>query len=182
MSFCLKNISYFSKENFDLPQNKAFKTILLASDIALNIQNYSLSNTLKFVQLSDIHYSVDREDTSYKLLSHTRELLDDAVKQINEQKNLKFVVVTGDGIVNHKQHAVDRSADIIAVDASRETAFDGVCAALGITLYGNVSVSIAAAHSKHCQKHQGQSFHGFHWHDFGASACKFTINTYICVL
>ncbi len=58
----------------------------------------SFSGTMKFVQLSDIHYSLVREDTSYKLLSKTRPLLRDAIEQINNQKDIKFVMVTGDGI------------------------------------------------------------------------------------
>ena len=58
----------------------------------------SFSGTMKFAQISDIHYSVGREDTSYKLLSHTKELLDDAVVQINNHSGIKFVIVTGDGI------------------------------------------------------------------------------------
>ena len=58
----------------------------------------SFSGTMKFVQLSDIHYSLVREDTSYKLLSKTRPLLQDAIEQINNQKNIKFVMITGDGI------------------------------------------------------------------------------------
>ncbi len=58
----------------------------------------SFSGTMKFVQLSDIHYSLVRDDTSYKLLSKTRPLLQDAIKQINKQKNIRFVMITGDGI------------------------------------------------------------------------------------
>ncbi len=58
----------------------------------------SFSGTMKFVQLSDIHYSLVREDTSYKLLSKTRPLLQDAISQINNEKNVKFVMITGDGI------------------------------------------------------------------------------------
>lgn len=58
----------------------------------------SFSGTMKFVQLSDIHYSLVREDTSYKLLSKTRPLLQDAIEQINNEKNVKFVMITGDGI------------------------------------------------------------------------------------
>ncbi len=67
----------------------------------------SFSGTLKFAQLSDIHYSVGRDDTSYKLLSHTKELLNDAVAQINNHKNLKFVIVTGDGIDTPDKRALD---------------------------------------------------------------------------
>ncbi|MCD7779048.1 MAG: metallophosphoesterase [Candidatus Gastranaerophilales bacterium] len=58
----------------------------------------SFSGTIKFIQLSDIHYSLVREDTSYKLLSKTRPLLQDAIEQINNQNNIEFVMITGDGI------------------------------------------------------------------------------------
>ena len=58
----------------------------------------SFSRTMKFAQLSDIHYTLVRDDTSYKLLSKTKPLLEDAISQINNHKHLKFVMVTGDGI------------------------------------------------------------------------------------
>ena len=58
----------------------------------------SFSNSLKFVQLSDIHFSTQRDDTSYKLLSKTKPLLDDAISQINAEKGVDFVMITGDGI------------------------------------------------------------------------------------
>lgn len=64
----------------------------------------SFSRTLKFVQLSDIHFSTVRDDTSYKLLSKTKPLLEDAISQINSVHGVNFVVVTGDGIdVANKQ-------------------------------------------------------------------------------
>lgn len=58
----------------------------------------SFSKSLKFVQLSDIHYSTVREDTSYKLLSKTKPLLEDAIAQINNLHGVDFVMITGDGI------------------------------------------------------------------------------------
>lgn len=58
----------------------------------------SFSGTLKFAQLSDIHYSEIREDNNYKLLSKTKPLLEDAIEQINAESNLDFVMITGDGI------------------------------------------------------------------------------------
>lgn len=63
----------------------------------------SFSRTMKFAQLSDIHYSLVRDDTSYKLLSQTKPLLEDAIAQINSHRNLKFVMVTGDGIDRPKK-------------------------------------------------------------------------------
>ncbi len=66
----------------------------------------SFSGTLKFVQLSDIHYSLIKEDTSYKLLSKTKPLLEDAINQINKEKNIKFVMITGDGIDRPKKESL----------------------------------------------------------------------------
>ena len=70
--------------------------IVIAFFIAINIQNYSLSNTLKFVQLSDIHYTTKKEDTTFKALSHSKELLEDAISQINSIPNLDMIIITGD--------------------------------------------------------------------------------------
>ncbi len=50
---------------------------------------------LKFAQVSDAHIS-DSSDTAYKVLSHSKELLTSAVKDINNIKGLDFVVFTGD--------------------------------------------------------------------------------------
>jgi predicted MPP superfamily phosphohydrolase len=58
----------------------------------------SFSRTMKFAQVSDIHYTLVRDDTSYKLLSKTKPLLEDAIAQINNHRNIKFVMITGDGI------------------------------------------------------------------------------------
>lgn len=51
--------------------------------------------TMKFVQISDTHIS-DRENTSYKMLSKSKVLLADAIKQINATPNVDFVMFTGD--------------------------------------------------------------------------------------
>ncbi len=59
----------------------------------------SFSRNLKFVQLSDIHYSLVQDDSSgYKFLSKTKPLLKDAICQINDMKKINFVIITGDGI------------------------------------------------------------------------------------
>ena len=52
--------------------------------------------TLDFVQISDTHISTDRENTPYKALASSSELLKDAIEQINNIKGLDFVMFTGD--------------------------------------------------------------------------------------
>ena len=70
--------------------------VLLAFFIALTIQNYSHSNTLKFAQMSDVHYTTKREDTTFKMLSKSKDLLEDAILQINTTPNVDLVMITGD--------------------------------------------------------------------------------------
>jgi len=60
--------------------------------------------TLRFAQVSDAHLSDRIQDTPYKALTSSARLLRDAIKQINFQNNLDFVVFTGDN--------VDKATDI----------------------------------------------------------------------
>ena len=50
---------------------------------------------LKFAQVSDVHIS-EGSDTAYKVLSHSKELFEDAILTLNKIKGLDFVVFTGD--------------------------------------------------------------------------------------
>ena len=50
---------------------------------------------LRVVQISDTHIS-DRENTSYKLLSSSKELLKEAISKINQIQGVDFVMFTGD--------------------------------------------------------------------------------------
>lgn len=81
--------------------------IFLVSDLP------SYSRTLKFVQMSDIHYTIKKNDTSYKLLSQTRPLLEDAISQINKTKKINFVIITGDGINKPEQDSFDQLSDLL---------------------------------------------------------------------
>lgn len=51
--------------------------------------------TLNVVQISDAHVA-DREDTSYKMLSSSKDLLEDAIKTTNSIPGVDFVMFTGD--------------------------------------------------------------------------------------
>ncbi len=50
---------------------------------------------LKFAQVSDVHLS-ESIDTTYKVLSHSKELLDSVISEINQTKGIDFVAFTGD--------------------------------------------------------------------------------------
>ncbi|MCR5266339.1 MAG: metallophosphoesterase [Cyanobacteria bacterium RUI128] len=54
------------------------------------------SSNLRFAQISDVHYSNFEKDTSFKLLSESAQLLDDAVCQVNNTPNVDFIMFTGD--------------------------------------------------------------------------------------
>lgn len=60
------------------------------------------SSNLRFVQISDAHYSDFEKDTSFKLLSSSGVILDDAVSQVNALPDVDFVMFTGD-MVNQPQ-------------------------------------------------------------------------------
>ena len=64
--------------------------------------------TLDFIQMSDTHITTDKEDTSYKALSSSSILLEDAIKQVNDIKGLDFVLFTGDLVDEAKNENFDR--------------------------------------------------------------------------
>ena len=72
-------------------------SIVLAIIMFCGLQSYSASS-LKFVQVSDVHFSTRQTNTTYKLTGESPELLDDAVEQINAIPNVNFVMFTGDQI------------------------------------------------------------------------------------
>ena len=61
------------------------------------------TNNLRFAQISDAHFSNFENDTSFKLLSTSGELLNDAICQVNNSPNIDFVMFTGDMINKPKQ-------------------------------------------------------------------------------
>lgn len=64
--------------------------------VYFGVNALSYADTLKFAHVSDVHFSDKSVDTSYKLLSHSKELLRDAIIQINQSPNVDFVIETGD--------------------------------------------------------------------------------------
>lgn len=71
-------------------------SILLAGAMFFGLQCYSSTSSLKFAQLSDTHFYTGTDNTTYKMIGRSGELLDDAISQINETPNLSFVMFTGD--------------------------------------------------------------------------------------
>lgn len=71
-------------------------TILLTGAMLFGLQSYSSTNSLKFAQLSDVHFYTGTNNTTFKMIGRSSELLDDAIEQINETPNVAFTMFTGD--------------------------------------------------------------------------------------
>lgn len=56
------------------------------------------ATVLKFAQISDIHYQpkAPKDEKSFKLKYYSLKFLDDAAEQIKNEKDVKFILVTGD--------------------------------------------------------------------------------------
>lgn len=61
------------------------------------------SDELKFVHISDVHYTAELDNTPYKLRKNSPELFDDAIEQINEVSGLSFVMFGGDLVDRAKE-------------------------------------------------------------------------------
>ena len=73
----------------------AIITLALSGMMIYGLQCYSASS-LKFAQVSDVHFLQEGSNTTFKMTAESPKLLDDAVEQINEIPNLNFVMFTGD--------------------------------------------------------------------------------------
>ena len=83
------------KESFFQRLSNLVLTVLIA--IAIGSQMCTAANNnLRFVQVSDAHFSTFEENTSYKFLKNSPELLEDAIFQINTSGPYDFVMFTGD--------------------------------------------------------------------------------------
>lgn len=54
------------------------------------------NDSLKFVQLSDVHFLENGQNTTFKMTGESPRLLDDAINQINSFSDVDFVMITGD--------------------------------------------------------------------------------------
>lgn len=94
----MKNKGNRKKESFFKKLANGIFTILLASVMVVGIQCYSAVSSLKFAQISDAHFYTGEDNTSFKLRAESADILDDAIRQVNETPNVNFVMFTGDQI------------------------------------------------------------------------------------
>lgn len=75
----------------------SFITLALALFLVMCLRLWGANiSTVKFAQISDVHFSTDLINKSYRMTADSKDLIADAVKQINNTPNIDFVVFTGD--------------------------------------------------------------------------------------
>lgn len=121
-----KKESFFTKfVNFVL-------TIVVACLIGSQMSS-AANHNLRIAQVSDAHFSSYEDNTSYKMLKNSGELLDDTITQINTSGAYDFVMFTGDLINKPKvseleaftKHANKLIYPWYAVDGNHDICIDG---------------------------------------------------------
>lgn len=91
------------------------------------------NNNLRIAQISDAHFSSYEQNTSYKMLENSADLLDDAIMQVNTSGAYDFVIFTGDLIntpkvselENFLSHAKRLVYPWYAIDGNHDICIDG---------------------------------------------------------
>ena len=102
-----KYLKKTKKESFGQKVVNFILTIVLACAISSQMCT-AANNNLRFAQVSDIHFSSFEENTSYKMLKNSSEILDDVILQLNSSGPYDFVVFTGDLINKPKESELDK--------------------------------------------------------------------------
>ena len=120
------------KETFFQKITNLLLTLLIACAISSQVCT-AANNNLRFAQVSDAHFSSFEENTSYKFLKKSQELLDDVILQINTSGPYDFVIFTGD-LVNKPLRTelvkfLGRASKIMypwyAINGNHDIALDG---------------------------------------------------------
>lgn len=107
-------------------------TILVACAISSQVCT-AANNNLRFVQVSDIHFSSYEENTSYKFLKKSAELLEDVLFQISTSGPYDFVIFTGDLVNTPKISELEKCLNYLkklhcpwyAINGNHDIAFEG---------------------------------------------------------
>ncbi|MBQ4113874.1 metallophosphoesterase [bacterium] len=95
------------RESFFQKFTNCVLTVLIATAIGTQMSS-AANNNLRFVQVSDSHFSTFEENTSYKFLKKSKELLEDVIFQINTSGPYDFVMFTGDLVNKPKKEELVR--------------------------------------------------------------------------
>ncbi|MFH0702355.1 MAG: metallophosphoesterase [bacterium] len=87
--------------------NLVLGSVMLSSGVwNVNVSEENNTSIIKFAQVSDIHLDLKaREDWNKRLLIYSKQLLQDAIDQINGIKDIDFVVFSGDMINSPSESA-----------------------------------------------------------------------------
>ena len=120
------------KESFLTKITNVFLTIVVIAAIGSQVCT-AANNNLRIAQVSDAHFSSFEDNTSYKFLKKSGDLLNDAIFQINTSGPYDFVIFTGDLInkplVSELEHFTEHTRNLIypwyAVDGNHDISIDG---------------------------------------------------------
>ena len=120
------------KESFFSKIINCVLTLLIACAIGSQVCT-APNNNLRVAQVSDAHISTFEENTSYKFLKKSPELLDDVIFQINTSGPYDFVMFTGDLInkpkVSELEKFISHANNLIfpwyAIDGNHDISIDG---------------------------------------------------------
>lgn len=120
------------KESFFSKIINCVLTLLIACAIGSQVCT-AANNNLRVAQVSDAHFSSFEENTSYKFLKKSGELLDDVIFQINTSGPYDFVMFTGDLInkpkVSELKKFISHANNLIypwyAIDGNHDISIDG---------------------------------------------------------
>lgn len=120
------------KESFFSKIINCVLTLLIACAIGSQVCT-AANNNLRVAQVSDAHFSSFEENTSYKFLKKSPELLDDVIFQINTSGPYNFVMFTGDLVnkpkVSELEKFITHANNLVypwyAIDGNHDISIDG---------------------------------------------------------
>ena len=120
------------RESFFQKFTNCVLTVLIATAIGTQMSS-AANNNLRFVQVSDSHFSTFEENTSYKFLKKSKELLEDVIFQINTSGPYDFVMFTGDLVNKPKKEELVRFLGVAskiaypwyAINGNHDISIDG---------------------------------------------------------
>ena len=120
------------KESFFSKFINCVLTLLIACAIGSQVCT-AANNNLRVAQVSDAHFSSFEENTSYKFLKKSAELLDDVIFQINTSGPYDFVMFTGDLVnkpkVSELEKFISHANNLVypwyAIDGNHDISIDG---------------------------------------------------------
>ncbi len=120
------------KESFFSKIINCVLTLLIACAIGSQVCT-AANNNLRVAQVSDAHFSSFEENTSYKFLKKSPDLLDDVIFQINTSGPYDFVMFTGDLVnkpkVSELEKFISHANNLVypwyAIDGNHDISIDG---------------------------------------------------------